>query len=84
MPTDLPPDYKPQPANDPNNPVDPSVPGSKSAYPPETGEDARDPSGVQPPRPGADNVDPPGWPVPPVVPGGDKSDVPLPAGMPTF
>lgn len=82
MPTDLPPDYKPQPANDPNSPVDPSVPGSGPAYPPEQGDDARDPAAGKPA--GGDLVDPPGWSVPPIVPGGDPAEVPLPAGMPTF
>ena len=82
MPTDLPPDYKPQPAHDPNNPADPAVPGSGPAYPPEQGEDSRDDPGA--PRPGKDLIDPPGWSVPPLAPGGDPDDVPLPAGMPTF
>lgn len=82
MPTDLPPDYKPKPARDPNDPVDPTVPGSAPAYPPVQGEDSRDdPAGV--PHPGADVIDPPGWSIPPIVPGGDPADVPLPAGVPT-
>ena len=79
MPTDLPPDYKPQPKSDPNNPADPSVSGSVPAYPPAQGEDSRDePTGI--PRPGADVVDPPGW----HIPGGNPDEVPLPAGAPTF
>ena len=83
MPTDLPPDYKPQPANDPNSPVDPGVPGSGPAYPPEQGDDARDaPTGV--PEPGADVLDTPGWSRPPLVPGVDPAGTPLPAGMPIF
>ncbi len=79
MPTDLPPDYKPKPANDPANPADPAVPGSVPAYPPEQGEDSRDPSGGTP-RPGSDVVDPPGWTVPPIAPG----ETPAPAGMPAI
>ena len=79
MPTDLPPDYKPQPVNDPANPADPAVPGSVPAYPPERGEDARDAPGGNP-LPGADVVDLPGWTVPPGLPG----ETPAPAGMPTF
>ena len=82
MPTDLPPDYKPQPAKDPNNPADPDVPGSTQAYPPVQGEDSRDdPTGI--PKPGPDVVDPPGWKVPPIIPGEDE-DIPLPAGTPSF
>ena len=82
MPTDLPPDYKPQPHDVPNDPADPAVPGSVPAVPRPGGDDSVDPTSM--PRPGADVVDPPGWSVPPVVPGGDRGDVPLPAGMPTF
>ncbi len=79
MPTDLPPDYKPQPKADPNSPIDPTMPGTTPAYPPAQGEDSRDePMGV--PRPGADVVDPPGW----HIPGGNPDEVPLPAGAPTF
>lgn len=73
MPTDLPPDYKPRPANNPASPVDPAVPGSKPAYPPEQGEDARDPTGDGP-QPGEDVVGPLG------APGG----MPAPAGMPSI
>ncbi|HEX4766216.1 MAG TPA: hypothetical protein VH414_08055 [Lichenihabitans sp.] len=83
MPTDLPPDYKPQPANDPNNPADPSVPGSGPAYPPAQGEDARDEPGAAP-RPGEDAVDPDGLGVPPLAPGDGKAGTPSPAGVPTF
>lgn len=83
MPTDLPPDYKPKPKDDPNDPADPAVPGSVPSYPPVGGDDAVDPQGGEP-RPGSDVVDPPGWGVPPVVPGGGREDVPLPAGMPIF
>lgn len=83
MPTDLPPDYKPRPVDDPANPADPAVPGAVPAIPEPGGADAVDP-GTGAPRPGNDVSDPPGWAVPPVVPGGDKADVPLPAGMPTF
>lgn len=82
MPTDLPPDYKPKPADDPNDPVVPGAPGSEPAYPPSQGDDARDPAGS--PGKGADVVDPPGWPVPPTRPGVDPDSVPLPAGTPTF
>lgn len=78
MPTDLPPDYKPRPADGPAQPADPAVPGSVPAYPPEQGADARDPGGAQ--EPGADVVDPPGWTVPSNRPG----ETPLPAGAPTF
>ncbi len=79
MPTDLPPDYKPRPRTDPNNPADPEVPGSVPAYPPVQGEDARDePTGA--PQPGADVVDPPGWGLPPIAP----AELPSPAGAPTF
>ena len=83
MPTDLPPDYKPQPVNDPANPADPAVPGSAPAFPPVQGEDSKDDAGGAP-RPGADVVDPPGWGVPPIAPGVEPDKVPLPAGMPTF
>ena len=80
MPTDLPPDYKPKPVADPANPT---VPGAVPASPPAGGEDAVDvPGGAA--RPGSDVFDPPGWAAPPVAPGGDRGDVPLPAGMPTF
>jgi hypothetical protein len=82
MPTDLPPDYKPRPANDPNDPVDPGVPGSAPAYPPQQGDDSRDPGGNA--LPGSDVVDPPGWPVPPTMPGREPDQVPLPAGTPVF
>ena len=77
MPTDLPPDYKPQPANDPASPADPTVPGSAPAYPPAQGEDARDPTPGKP-SPDSDVVDPSG--LPGALPGG----VPAPAGMPTI
>ncbi len=83
MPTDLPPDYKPQPAKDPNNPADPSIPGSAPAYPPGQGEDSRDETGGVP-QPGADVVDPDGWSAPPLAPGEDAGRVPSPAGVPTF
>lgn len=82
MPTDLPPDYKPRPVNDPSDPVVPDVPGSAPAYPPAQGDDSRDPAGS--PGKGSDVVDPPGWPVPPTRPGIDPDAVPLPAGTPTF
>ena len=83
MPTDLPPDYKPQPANDP---------GATPAYPPAPGEDAPgEPTnvpqpgpGVGMPGPGGDVVDPPGWSEPPLMPGGSPAEVPTPAGTPTF
>lgn len=86
MPTDLPPDYKPKPASDP---IDP---GSTPAYPPAPGEDVPgEPVGVPQPGPGVgvpgpsgDVVDPPGWSEPPILPGGQPSEVPSPAGMPTF
>ena len=92
MPTDLPPDYVPKPFNDPNNPADPNSPGSTPAYPPVPGEDSPgEPVGIpQPgpgvgiPGPGGDVVDPPGWSEPPVLPGGFPSEVPTPAGTPTF
>ena len=77
MPTDLPPDYKPQPANDPASPADPSVPGSKPAYPPRPGAAARDGT-VKTPQPGDDSVDPTG------LPGSFPGGVPAPAGMPTI
>lgn len=84
MPTNLPPDYKPKPANDPGNPADPNVPGSAPAFPPEPGEDVRDPASPSP-RPGGDVIDPsPGWSVPPLVPGAEPTNDPAPAGMPTF
>lgn len=83
MPTDLPPDYKPKPKDDPADPADPAVPGAVPAFPTPGGDDAVDPQGGEP-RPGSDVVDPPGWGVPPVVPGGGREDVPQPAGMPTF
>lgn len=77
MPTDLPPDYKPQPANDPANPADPTVPGSKPAYPPSRGDDARD-GAVKTPQPGDDAIDPTG------LPGSFPGGTPAPAGMPTI
>ncbi len=83
MPTDLPPDYKPRPVDNPADPADPTVPGAVPAFPPTGGDDSVDVPGSAP-RPGSDVSDPPGWAVPPVVPGGDRGDVPLPAGMPTF
>ena len=86
MPTDLPPDYKPQPANDP------ASPGSTPAYPPIPGEDSpgepvnvpQPGPGVGVPGPGGDVIDPPGWTEPPIGPGGIPSEVPSPAGTPTF
>ena len=85
MPTELPPGYKPQPANDPGNPADPKVPGSSPAYPPEQGADAvDDPTGGRA-RPGADVVDPgPGWTVPSPVPGPAGDGDPAPAGVPAI
>ena len=83
MPTDLPPDYKPKPKSDPNDPADPNEPGAVPAFPPVGGEDALDPNGSGAGG-GSDVVDPPGWSVPPVTPGGDRGNEPLPAGMPTF
>lgn len=74
MPTDLPPDYKPQPAK---GPADPAVPGSAPAYPPTQGEDAQDPTTGKP-SPDGDVVDPSG--LPGELPGG----IPAPAGMPTI
>ena len=80
MPTELPPDYKPQPARDPNNPADPDVPGSVPAYPPQQGEDAvGDPT--PDPQTGPDVQDPPGWRVPPIVPGREPDELPLPATL---
>ena len=92
MPTDLPPDYKPRPINDPTNPADPNTPGSTPAYPPTPGEDSpAEPIGVpQPgpgvgvPGPGPDVIDPPGWSEPPIAPGGYPVEIPTPAGTPTF
>lgn len=86
MPTDLPPDYKPQPAPGPDDP------GSTPAYPPVPGEDVpgepvnvpQPGPGVGVPGPGGDVVDPPGWSEPPLTPGGTPSEVPSPAGVPTF
>ncbi len=77
MPTDLPPDYKPQPA------ADPKGPGSSPGMPPSTGDDSLDPvshkpgpnTGVGGPN-GADDGDV----VDPASPGG----IPAPAGMPSF
>lgn len=80
MPTDLPPDYKPRPKRDPADPADPDVPGSGPAYPPAQGEDSRDDAAGAPPAPGEDVVDPPGWGMPPRVPG----ETPAPAGGPIF
>ena len=88
MPTNLPPDYKPKPASDPTDPADPSVPGAAPAFPPPSDEDALDgPKGIPRPGPnvgvpgpGSDVVDPPGWAVPPVVPG----EEPAPEGAPAF
>ena len=81
MPTDLPPDYKPQPPR-----ADP--PGSTTAVPTPQGEDSRDPMGTPRPVPGmpgpeGDVVDPPGWNEPAIAPGG-PSGVPSPAGTPSF
>ncbi len=73
MPTDLPPDYKPQPAADPNNP------GSSPGVPPATGEDSKDPFNPRPGPvtgvggPGDDGADVP-----------SPAGIPAPAGMPTF
>lgn len=75
MPTDLPPDYKPKPVNDPNDPAAPWSPGSNPAYPPTQGEDVpgdvpKPGSGTGLPGSDADSVDPAG--------------VPAPAGTPSF
>ena len=86
MPTDLPPDYVPRPANDPVSP------GSTPAYPPTPGEDVPgEPVGIPNPDPGpgipgpqGDVVDPPGWSEPPLTPGGTPVELPTPAGTPTF
>ena len=73
MPTDLPPDYKPQPAADPTNP------GSSPGIPPATGEDSKDPMNPKPgpvtgvPGLGGDVGDVP-----------DPAGTPVPAGMPSF
>ena len=74
MPTDLPPDYKPQPTPEPGEPK--PMPGV-----PEPGVDVPvgDPAGDVP---GGDVIDPPGWPKPAGVPGIDPQ--PVPAGTPTF
>ena len=68
MPTDLPPDYKPQPAPGPDTPAQPSKPGEPPNPP---GEDSPGAPGGKPPA-GPDVVAP--------VPAG----VPAPAGLPTF
>lgn len=73
MPTDLPPDYKPQPAPEPGQPR--PVPGV-----PEPGVDTPEVDPAS--EPGGDVVDPPGWPQPPGVPGIDPQ--PSPKGVPTF
>lgn len=78
MPTDLPPDYKPQPRNNPANPADPNVPGSVPAYPPSQGDVARDPTGVPATWRGCRRSTRMG--LPPLVP----EEVPLPADAPTF
>ena len=80
MPTDLPPDYKPQPAPHPTLGVPP-------VHPP-AGEDSRDPMGTPRPAPGTpgpegDVVDPPGW-GGSLGPGSVPAGVPSPAGTPTF
>ena len=84
MPTDLPPDYKPQPIPEPAG-APPAVPS------PAGGADSRDPSGRPDAgpaagRPGAkgDVVDPPGWSEPPAGPDSDPFGVPSPAGTPSF
>ena len=89
MPTDLPPDYKPKPARDPNDPTDASAPG---AVPIPPGSDVRDGGSDVPqpgpnvgvPGPGVDVIDPTGWSEPPLAPGGAPIGVPTPAGTPTF
>ena len=81
MPTDLPPDYKPQPIPSPGSP------GSTPASP---GDDAVNPVGnpgglgVGGSGPAGDVVDPPGWSEPPVGPGNNPLGVPTPAGTPSF
>ena len=83
MPTDLPPDYKPQPIPAPN-------PGAAPASPGHSGADSLDPigrpggSGVGSSGPRGDVVDPPGWSEPSVGPGNSPVGVPTPAGTPSF
>lgn len=82
MPTDLPPDYKPQPipAPSPGTPASPAAPG----------DDAVDPvgnpgaGGVGGTGPSGDVVDPPGWSEPQTGPGNNPFGVPTPAGTPSF
>ena len=81
MPTDLPPDYKPQPM--------PSPTLGEPVVPTPSGEDSRDPMGTPRPAPGTpgpegDVVDPPGWSEPSFGPGGVPAGVPTPAGTPTL
>ena len=73
MPTDLPPDYKPNPA--------PPAAGEGKGAPgvPDPGADL--PDGGTGGEPGGDVVDPVGWPEP-ALPGVGPSSVPK--GLPTF